>query len=174
MARDYEDIYDLDDLGDDELKSLIRDELASYDTLDVDNILVRVTNGEVVLSGRVGTEEERLIADHVLTDVVGVERYRNELLVDPVRRDEEPEAADDHYGNVQARGEDQLGGTDESQSDPEAQHLEADVDGELYGTHDLQRAIENGEAWEAPDTPTPEGRSGEEPDTGPWGDDRTV
>ena len=118
MPRDYEDIFDLDDLSDDELRSLIRAELEDYETLDSDNILVRVTNGVVELSGRVGTDEERRIADHVLSDVVGVSRYQNNLLVDPVRRDEEPEAVDDHLGNAAARGEDQLGGADEMNSDP--------------------------------------------------------
>lgn len=169
MARDFEDIYDLDDLSDSDLRSLIRDELASYDTLDADNILVEVTNGEVVLTGRVGTEEERRIADHVVTDVVGVTRYRNELLVDPNRRDEEPEAADDHLGSVLTRGEDQLGGTDRLQEDPEAEGVRPDVERELYGTHDLESAISEGEAWEAPDTPTPEGRSAPEPEH-PWGE----
>ena len=171
MPRDYEDIFDLDDLSDEELRSLIRAELEDYETLDSDNILVRVSNGTVELSGRVGTEEERRIADHVLSDVVGVTRYQNNLVVDAVRRDEEPEAIDDHLGNVAARGEDQLGGDDQMSSDPEAEHLEEDLDARLYGTHDLQRAIEDGTAWEPPDSPTPEGLAGQEPDLGAMGED---
>src|ERR671939_1182328 len=118
MPRDYEDIFDLDDLSDDELRSLIRAELEDYETLDPDNILVRVTDGMVELSGRVGTEEERRIADHVLSDVLGIARYQNNLLVDPVRRDEEPEAVDDHLGDAAARGEHQLGGDDHMSTDP--------------------------------------------------------
>ncbi|HEX6535862.1 MAG TPA: BON domain-containing protein [Gemmatimonadaceae bacterium] len=167
MTRDFEDMYELDDLSDAELRDLIREELAEYDTLDADNILVEVTNGEVVLAGRVGTETERRIADHVLTDVIGVTRFRNELFVDPIRRDEEPEAIDDHLGDAIARGEDQLGGTDRLQQDPASRHVHPDEERELYGTHDLESAIEDGEAWEAPDTPTPEGRYPSEPDTGP-------
>jgi BON domain len=162
MAHDFEDLYDLDDLSDDDLRALVREELAEYDTLDADNILVEVTDGEVVLTGRVGTETERRIADHVLTDVIGVERYRNELFVDPIRRDEEPEEIDDHLGNVLARGEDQLGGTDRLQEDPEAEGVHPDEERDLYGTHDLESAIAEGEAWEAPDTPTPEGRASSE------------
>src|SRR5918912_2734125 len=135
MPSDYEDIFDLDDLSDDELRSLIRAELEDYDTLDSDNILVRVTNGVIELSGRVGTEEERRIAEHVLTDVVGVTRYQNNLLVDPVRRDEEPEEVDEHLGEAAARGEDQLGGRDFMSTDPAAEHLEEDLDARLYGTH---------------------------------------
>ena len=163
MPRDYEDLFNLDDLNDDELQSLIRAELEDYDTLDSDNILVRVTGGEVVLSGRVGTEEERRIAEHVLTDVVGVTRFANNLVVDQVRRDEEPEAVDDHLGDAAAHGEDQIGGRDDGlNEDPEAEHLDEDLDARLYGTHDLQRAIEDGTPYEPPDTPTPEGQPGEQ------------
>ena len=158
MTHDYEDVFDLDDMSDDELRALVRSELDDLDTLDADNILVQVSAGEVVLSGRVGTDEEREIAEHVLTDVLGVTRYRNELAVDEVRRDEEPEAIDDHLGGVLARGEDQLGGRDDVHEDPEAEHLTENLDAELYGTHDVQRAIEDGTPYEPPDSPTPEGR----------------
>lgn len=171
MPRDYEDIFDLDDMSDDEIQSLIRQELEDYDTLDADNILVRVTAGEVELTGRVGTEEERRIAEHVLTDVIGVTRYRNDLVVDEVRRDEEPEAADDHIGDALGRGEDQLGGRDRLPSDPAAWRTNQDLDAELYGTHDRERAIEDGASYEPPDSPTPEGRpSDEAPDTDPFHD----
>jgi len=168
MARDYEDLFNLDDLSDDDLQSLIREELSEYQTLDVDNILVRVTGGEVELSGRVGTPEERRIAEHVLTDVIGVTRFTNNLSVDPIRRDEEPEAADDHVGGAQDRGEDQLGGSDELQEDPTEARTDEELDSRLYGTHDLQRSIEQATPWEPPDTPTPEGHQGREPETGPW------
>jgi hypothetical protein len=160
MPRDYEDLFDLGDLSDDELQSLIRRELEEYDTLDADNILVRVTGGVVELSGRVGTEEERRIAEHVVTDVIGVTRFTNHLVVDEVRRDEEPEAVDEHLAEAAERGEDQLGGRDDTMhTDPEAAHLREDLDAELYGTHDVQRAIEDGTPYEPPDTPTPEGRT---------------
>ena len=96
MARDFEDIFRLDELGDDELRALVREQLADYETVDADNILVTATNGEVVLAGRVGTEEERRVAERILSDVIGLKRYRNDLVVDEIRRDEEPEAVDDH------------------------------------------------------------------------------
>ena len=166
MARDYEDLFDLDDLGDDELQSLVRDRLADYATLDADSILVRAEDGVVYLTGRIGTEEERRIADHVLTDVLGITEFENNLVVDPIRRDEEPQAIDDHIADQGARDEDLLGtAPDNAQANPETEHLEEDLDAHLYGTTDLQSAIERGTAWVPPDRPTPEGLAGMEPDT---------
>ena len=43
MTRDFEDIFRLDDLNDDELRALVRDQLADYETVDADNILVTVS-----------------------------------------------------------------------------------------------------------------------------------
>ncbi|HEU6450128.1 MAG TPA: BON domain-containing protein [Gemmatimonadaceae bacterium] len=160
MADDYEDIFDLDELSDDELRELVRSQLDDYDTIDADNILVKVKNGEVQLSGRVGTISEREIADHILSDVIGLTNFRNDLVVDEVRRDEEPEAADDAVADAQARGEDQLGGDADMTTDTEALREEDDLEADLYGTHDVQRAIEQGTPYEPPDTPTPE--SGED------------
>ena len=160
MADDYEDTFDLDDLSDQELQELVRSQLDDYDTIDADNILVKAKNGEVRLSGRVGTLAEREIADHILSDVIGLMNYRNDLVVDEVRRDEEPEAADDAVADAQARGEDQLGGDADMTTDPAALREEDDLQADLYGTHDVQRAIEQGTAYEPPDTPTPE--SGED------------
>jgi hypothetical protein len=160
MAADYEDTFDLDDLDDSELRELVRAELDDYDTVDADNILVRVNDGEVELSGRVGTIGERDTAEHILTDVIGVTRYRNDLVVDEIRRDEESEAADDAIADARERGEDQIGGSANMSTDAEALREEDDLDADLYGTHDVQRSIEQGTAYEPPDTPTPE--SGEE------------
>ena len=160
MADDYEDTFNLDDLSDQELQELVRAQLDDYDTIDADNILVKVKNGEVRLSGRVGTLSEREIADHILSDVIGLTNYQNDLFVDEVRRDEEDEAADDAVADAQARGEDQLGGDADMTTDPTALREEDDLEADLYGTHDVQRAIEQGTPYEPPDTPTPE--SGED------------
>lgn len=156
MADDYENTFDLDELSDQELQELVRAQLDDYDTIDSDNILVRAKNGEVRLSGRVGTVAEREIADHILSDVIGLTNYRNDLVVDEVRRDLEPEAADDAIADAQARGEDQLGGDADFTTDPAALREEDDLDADLYGTHDVQRSIEQGTPYEPPDTPTPE------------------
>ncbi len=77
MARDYEDFSSIDDLDDDELRQLVRDRLADHPELDIDNISVIVDQGTVRLEGRVGTEGELRIADHVLTDVFVVVYYDN-------------------------------------------------------------------------------------------------
>ncbi|MDQ2768146.1 MAG: BON domain-containing protein, partial [Gemmatimonadota bacterium] len=65
MAQDFENVFDLDDLSDEELRGLVRDQLSQYDAIDVDNIFVHVKDGYVKLSGRVGSESEKQIADHV-------------------------------------------------------------------------------------------------------------
>ncbi len=156
MARDYEDIFRLDELSDDELRALVREQLADYDTVDADNILVTAASGEVVLAGRVGTEEERRIAERILADVIGLKRYRNELVVDEIRRDEEPEAVDDHLASSQEGTGEPIGRRPENVDD-EAEHLEEDLDARMFGTHDVQSAIERGTAWIPPDEPTPEG-----------------
>jgi hypothetical protein len=156
MERDFENIFRLDELNDDDLRALVREQLAGYETVDADNILVTVTNGEVLLAGRVGTEEERRIAERILADVIGVERYRNELVVDEIRRDEEPEAVDDHLAGSGTRHGEPLGRRPE-QVDDEAEHLDEDLDARMFGTQDVQSAIERGTPWNPPDEPTPEG-----------------
>jgi len=158
MARDYEDLGSPDALNDEELRAKVRESLADNGGIDVDNVTVRVRDGEVQLLGRVGTEEELRTAEHVLTDVVGVERFSNELVVDALRRTEEEEAADDA---VESRDTgDYILGDRPVPLHPEAEHLEEDLEGEMYGTHDLQRAIENGESYSPPDRATPEGLDG--------------
>jgi hypothetical protein len=159
MAQDFENVFDLDDLSDEELRDLVRDQLAQDSALDVDNILVHVKDGYVTLSGRVGTEGEKQVADHVLSDVIGIESYANEIFVDPVRLDEEPEAADDQVGRVLGREEETLlGGRDVNTTEAEAERVTDDDDEALYGTHDYGTVMEDGVPWNPPDEPTPEGR----------------
>ncbi|MBK5187875.1 MAG: BON domain-containing protein [Gemmatimonadaceae bacterium] len=159
MAQDFENVFDLDDLSDEELRGLVRTQLAEYDTLDVDGMLVNVKDGYVTLSGRVGTEPEKQVADHVLSDVIGLESFSNDLFVDPVRRDEAPEAADEQVAAADSRGEGSLlGGVDTETTDPEAARIDDNDDASLFGTRDMQRTMENGLPWIPPDEPTPEGR----------------
>lgn len=159
MAQDFENVFDLDDLSDEELRTLVREQLAQDDAIDVDGILVHAKDGYVTLSGRVGTEGEKQIADHVLSDVIGLENFANDLIVDAVRRDEEPEAADEAVARAAARGEDPLfGGSDLSDTDDEAQRATDNDDASLFGTRDIESVMENGVPWIPPDEPTPEGR----------------
>ena len=104
MAHDFENIDDLDDLSDAELRSLVRDRLAEHRGLDLRDITVQVHNGVVELSGRVGTEGERRIAERVGTDTIGLPSVRNDIVVESLRRAESPEAADDAASQAGADG----------------------------------------------------------------------
>ncbi|MDQ6887598.1 MAG: BON domain-containing protein [Gemmatimonadota bacterium] len=156
MASGSGDLFDTEGMSDLELRDLVRDELSTYDTIDSDSIVVTVARGVVILAGRIGTEEERRIAEHVLTDVIGVTEYENDLVVDPIHRDAEPEAIDEQL--VAGGGGGDLGRRPDQEND-EAAHLDEDLDARLFGTSDVQAAIERGTPWVPPDSPTPEGVS---------------
>jgi len=156
MARDYEDLHDLDDLSDTELRDLVRTHLAANNTIDIDDLTIRVESGTVVLQGRVGTDQERQVAERVVTDGLGVRAVRNEIFVDPIRRATSPEAVDDHLAD-EAKREGLLLGDRAVPLSPEAEHRVEDEDAQLYGTTDIQHAIQDGTAWIPPESPTPEG-----------------
>ncbi len=156
MARDFEDIHDLDNLSDDELRELVRQHLTANNAVDIDDITVRTDAGRVILEGRVGTDAERRVAEHVLTDVLGIENYENAIFVDPVRRAVSPEDAEEHLANEDAQNGLLLGDQPSSHS-PEAEHLAEDLDARLYGSTDAHQATEDGTAWIPPESPTPEG-----------------
>ena len=79
MARDFENLHDIDELDNRELRDLVREQLSQHGALDIDDITVTAQDGHVVLAGRVGTDGERRIAEHVLTDVIGVTDFSNEM-----------------------------------------------------------------------------------------------
>ena len=170
MARDFEDIRDLDDLNDDELTGLVREHLREQNALDPDDITVRVEEGSVVLAGRVGTDGERRIAEHVVTDVIGIVDVRNELVVDATRRAESPAAIDEHLATEDAQEGLLLGDRPPSHSD-EAAHLADRGYADAAGTADVQDAIEGAGAWIPPTSPTPEGIRGTDADVGSLGED---
>jgi hypothetical protein len=159
MARDFEDLNNLDDLNDDELRGVVRDHLAAHNALDIDDFTVEVRDGLVVLNGRVGTDGERLIAEHVVTDLIGAQRCQNNVFVDPARRATSPEAIDEQLVNDD-RMEGLLLGDKPVPLDPETETLEEDVDADLYGTTDVGHAIQDGTAWIPPESPTQEGFTG--------------
>jgi hypothetical protein len=159
MARDFEDINDIEQLDDRELRGVIRDHLAAHNGLDIDDITVDVTNGAVTLSGRVGTEGERRIADHILTDVLGINEFSNEIVIDPIRRAESPIDIDEHLAEEE-RDEGLLLGDRAVPLSPEAEHLADLPDADLEGTTDVQESIERATGWIPPESPTPEGLSG--------------
>ena len=163
MGRDYEDLFDLDDLNDDELQALIHEELAESPDIDAANILVRVKDGLVHLSGRTGTEAERRIAEHVVSDMVGVERYENHIVVDPVYREQAPDAADEAV--VDEPDEDTLGARDDRFSASEGAHMEEDPTGRLYGTTDRARRSRRGCPGHPPTCRRPKGWATTNPKT---------
>lgn len=159
MARDYENINDTDDLDDRELRDLVRTHLAAHNGIDPDYITVRVDNGTVVLEGRVGTDYERRVAEHVLTDVIGLRSVRNDLVVQSIHRAESPLDIDDHL-NDDDRAEGLLLGDRPVPLNPESETAEEDLDARLWGTTDVGKAIADGTAWIPPETPTQEGLEG--------------
>lgn len=159
MARDFEDLHNLDDLSDDELRELVRTHLASNNTVDVDNITVTVEDGVVMLAGRVGTEEEARVAERVVSDVLGIEHYDNQLVVDPLRRPVSPEDIEEHLA-ADEEAEGLLLGDRPVPLDPEDEQVRDDLDARLFGTTDVSKSTVDGTAWIPPESPTPEGRDG--------------
>jgi hypothetical protein len=167
MERDFENIHDLENLSDAELRQLVRNHLAAHNALDADYLEVRVQDGVVVLGGRVGTEGERRIAHHVVTDVLGITSVRDEIMIDPIRRAESPEAIDDNLVE-EDREEGLLLGDRPQPFDDEAKPIDGDdpysLDKHLFGTTDVQDAIAGGTTWIPPEAPTPEGIAGQDAD----------
>jgi hypothetical protein len=118
----------------------------------------------------VGTEGELRIADHILSDAIGLDRYENQLVVDPIRRAESPEAIDEHLADEEQH-EGLLLGDRAVPLSPEAEHLEEDISAHLFGTADVHEAIESAAPWVPPESPTPEGVGGTEPPAAPTGED---
>jgi hypothetical protein len=171
VEKDYEDIDEIDELTDGELRALIRDRLEEQVAFDPSDVSISVRGGVVRLSGRVGTDQELRIVEHVVTDLVGIKEVKNELFVDPIRRAESPEAIDDHLVDEELH-EGILLGDRPRQDDPEAEHLHEDIRAELFGTTDIQESKEEGIPWNPPDGPTPEGASGTDAAPEPMSDDR--
>jgi BON domain-containing protein len=167
MDRDFENIHDIDNLSDDELRQLVRNHLAAHNGLDADYLDVRIEDGVVVLGGRVGTEGERRIANHVVTDILGITSVRDEIMIDPLHRAESPEAIDDHIVD-EDRTDGLLLGDKPLPFDPEAEPVDGDdpysLDKHLFGTADVQDAIAGGTPWIPPESPTPEGIAGQDAD----------
>ena len=149
MASDYEDLYDIDNMSDGELRKLVLQELHEHPEIDVDRIEVSVQDGEVRIAGRVGTEQEVQTVEHVVTDLLGVGRVSNELVVFDAVRGQRSEAADDAFvEDLEADPQVSVGSDTTSDT---AQHLVEDLEAEHFGTHDPQEAIERGTAYEPPD-----------------------
>ena len=158
MANDFENLHNIRDLDDRELRDVVRSHLRAHNGLDADYITVHVNDGTVILDGRVGTDNERRVAEHVLTDVLGL-TVQNDLVVQAIHRAESPMDIDDHLAEEE-RAEGLLLGDRPVSLDPEAESVEEDIDAALYGTTDVGKAIAEGTAWIPPESPTPEGLEG--------------
>ncbi|MDQ3520744.1 MAG: BON domain-containing protein [Gemmatimonadota bacterium] len=155
MARDFDRMLDTEGLSDDELYDLIIQQFNEQPELDTGWIDVSVRNGLVTLSGRVGTDSEVRTAENILNDVLGIREFANELIVDELHREMAPEAADDAAA-ADREADDQRGERNMSTEDS-AQHLIEDLDGQTFGTHDLQSAIQDGIPYVPPDRPMADG-----------------
>jgi hypothetical protein len=160
MARDFEDLHNIDDLNDDELRDLVRTHLAGSNAVDADNISVSVEDGVVRLAGRVGTEEELRVAERIVSDVLGIEQIDNQMVVDALRRPESSEDIEEHLA-TESESEGLLLGDRAVPFDDEDAEVRDDLDSRLFGTTDVQKAIADGTAWIPPESPTPEGRDSE-------------
>ena len=170
MARDFENIHDIDDLSDDDLRDLVRDWLREQPGIDADDITVTVEDGMVTLGGRVGTEAELRVAEHLVTDSLGLTNVENDIVVDALRRAESPMAVDDHLADEEAHTGLLLGDRTVPLSD-EVAETEENVDAHLFGTTDVQSSISQGTAWIPPMQPTPEGLRGTDAGPGEMGED---
>ena len=156
MADDYDNTDEIANLDDDELRTLVLTQLRAQPAFDADYLTVRVRDGKVTVSGRVGTEAELRILDHVLTDSIGLEDLENEAVVDELVRAESPEAIDEHLVDEREHSGILLGDMPGDNSD-EAEHLALDRNPNSRATHDVIEATEEGVPWIPPEGPTPEG-----------------
>ena len=156
MAGRYTgDIFDFSGMTDDELYDLVVQELREHPEVDAEWIQVGVKDGRVTLSGRVGSDGEVSVAEQVVTEILGLTDFTNELIVDELHRGETPEAADDAVMQ-ELEADAQYGASSDNQSDTAA-HLVEDLDAQTYGTHSVTNAIDEGATYIPPDRPTGEG-----------------
>jgi hypothetical protein len=158
MARDYEDLHNIEELDDTELRELVREQLREHASLDIDDITVSAHEGKVTLSGRVGSESERRVAEHVLTDVLGIEDFDNNLVVDSIARATNSEAADESIAEDDERSGGLRGDREVAMTD-ESAHLADSAEGDRAGTSDYSRVMEDGMTYNPPSSPTAEGES---------------
>ncbi|MDQ6736725.1 MAG: BON domain-containing protein [Gemmatimonadota bacterium] len=156
MPRDYEDIFDTENLDPDELRQLVRETLRDNRSIDPLDINVHVRDDKVILTGRVGTDAEKRIAERVVGDRIGLTNVESQLAVDPLRRAISPEAADESVSDEEQHEGLLLGDAPRTHADS-TEHLTGHDEDEMFGTVDRTEAIEDGIPWIPPESPTPEG-----------------
>lgn len=161
MAQDFDELFfDFENMTDDEIYDVVQQQLQEYPNIDPGWIEIEVKDGFVTVSGRVGTDSEKQVVEKIIVETMGISTFSNELVVDELVRGDVPEAADEAAA-YEAEFDDHLGGGTGNQSDTAA-HLVENLDAEMFGTHDMQAAIEDGNAYEPPDRPIADGYGSEE------------
>ena len=160
MASDYEDLYDIDNMSDADLKDLVIQELRGNPDIDVDLIEVTVHDGEVRVAGRVGTEQEVQQVEHVISDLLGASDIHNELVIDELARGERSEAADDAM--IEELEADPQTGESAGRTSDSAEHLLDNTAADQFGTRNVQDAVQRGTSYNPPDRPVQEGIRGGE------------
>jgi hypothetical protein len=153
MAND--DFYDIENMTDEELEVLVREQLDEQPDLDAAGLEITASEGRVTVGGRIGTEAEYQAIERVLTDIIGIADVTNELLVDGLRRVQQDDAADVANAELYNRKRGQRGGADRTEDT--AAHLLDDTGAEQYGTNDVGEAVERGYSYNPPDKPIQEG-----------------
>ena len=156
MPRDFEDIFDTENMDPGELRRLVRETLRDNRSIDPLDINIHVRGSKVILTGRVGTDAEKRIAERVVGDRIGLVNVQSQLVVDPLRRSTSPEAADENVSDEEAHEGLLLGDAPRAHSDS-TDHLESHAEDDLMGTVDRTESIEDGVPWIPPESPTPEG-----------------
>lgn len=159
MPNDFENTINFDQMDDDDIGELVRQRLDEDADFDVDSVDVHVRDGRVRVEGRVGTEGERQHVGQVLS-FLGSTDIENNVVVDENVRTQRAEAVDEAIAEDDATTP-TLGETGETTSDT-AEHLQPDDGGEMYGTRNPRKAIEEGQAYTPPEGPTQEGMGGGE------------
>lgn len=156
MPHDFEGIFNTENLDSHELQQLVRETLRDNRSIDPLDITVHVRDGKVILSGRVGTDAEKRIAERVVGDRIGLTNVESQLVVDPIRRATSPEAADENVNDEKRHEDLLLGGSPRDHSDDTAAQ-DPSAEDEMFGTVDRTEAIEDGIPWIPPESATPEG-----------------
>lgn len=159
MSNDFENTINFDQMDDDDIGELVLQRLDEDVDFDVDAVDVHVSDGRVRVEGRVGTEGERQHVEQVLS-FLGSTEIENNVVVDETVRAQRADAADEAIAEDDAATAD-LGESGKTTSDT-AEHLQPDDSGELYGTRDPRKAIEEGKTYTPPEGPTQEGMGGGE------------
>jgi hypothetical protein len=92
--RDFENILNLDELDAVAAEAVVWQELAEEPSLDAERLDVRVADGRVRITGRVGTDQEHERVVHLVEDTLGVARFDDAIRVDETVRGSRPEGAD--------------------------------------------------------------------------------